>query len=90
MFVSDKGFIAVYLMELKSEFKDALHSFYKEVGVPIALVFNPSGAQTSKTVRKLYNQAKTTLRILEESTQCVNRAELYTGFLKKAIRKGFF
>ena len=43
VFVSDKGFIAVYLMELKSEFKDALHSFCKEVGVPVALVVDPSG-----------------------------------------------
>ena len=89
MFVSDKGFIAVYLMELKSEFKDTLHSFYKEVGLPIALVVNPSGNQTNKAVRKFCNQAKAALRILEESTQCVNRAELYTGFLKKAIRKDF-
>ena len=76
-------------MELKSEFNDALYSFYKEVGVPIALVVNPSGEKTSKVVRKFCNQAKTTLRILEESTQWVNRAELYTGFLKKAIRKDF-
>ena len=54
MFVSDKGFIAVYLMELKSEFKDALHSFYKEVGVSISLVVNPSGKQTSKAIAILY------------------------------------
>ena len=87
VFISDKGFIAVYLMEMKSEFKDSLHSFCKEVGVPIALVVDPSGEQTSKAVRKFCNQVGTTLRILEESTQWANRAELYIGLLKKAIRK---
>ena len=55
-------------MEMKSEFKDALHSFCKEVGVPIALVADPSGEQASKAVRKFCNQVGTTLRILEEST----------------------
>ena len=89
LFVSDKGFIAVYAMERKSDFKDALHSFFKEVGVPISLVVDPSGEQTSKAVRRFCNQVGTTLRILEESTQWANRAELYIGFLKEAIRKDF-
>ena len=44
-------------MELKSEFKDILHPFHKEVGMSIALVVNLSGEQTSKTVRKLCEQA---------------------------------
>ena len=74
-------------MELKSKFKDALHSFCKEVGVPIALVVDPSGEQTSKAVKQFCNQVGTTLRILEESTQWANCAELYIGLLKKAIRK---
>ena len=87
VFVSDKGYVAVYPMELKSDSKDALHSFCKGVGVPIALVVDPSGEQTSKVVRKFCNQVGTTLRILEESTQWANRAELYIGLLKKAIRK---
>ena len=87
VFVSDKGFVAVYCMERKSDFKDALHLFCKEIGVPISLVVDPSGEQTSKAVRKFCNQVGTTLRVLEESTQWANRAELYIGFLKKAIRK---
>ena len=87
VFVSDKGFVAVYPMELKSDFKDTLHLFCKEVGVLIDLVVGPPGEQTSKHVRKFCNQVDTTLRILEESTQGANRAELYIGLLKKAIRK---
>ena len=42
-FVSDKGFVAVYNIEKKFDFKDALHIFCKEVGVPIVLVVDPSG-----------------------------------------------
>ena len=43
VFVSDKGFVAVYPMEIKSDFKDALHLFCKEIGVPIDLIVDPSG-----------------------------------------------
>ena len=69
LFVSDKGYVAVYPMEKRSDFPDALHQFCKEVGVPIALVLDPAREQTSKAVRKFCNQVGTTLRILEESTQ---------------------
>ena len=69
LFVSDKGFIAVYAMEKKSYFQDALHCFCKEVGIPISLVVDPSGEKTSKAVKRFCNQVGTTLRILEESTQ---------------------
>ena len=53
-FVSDKGFVAVYGMEKKSDFKDCLHMFCKEIGVPITLVVDPSGEQTSKVVKKFF------------------------------------
>ena len=85
LFVSDKGFIAVYPMKTKSDFLDSLHLFCKEVGVPVSLVVDPSGEQTSRLVRRFCNQVGTTLRILEESTQWANRAELYIGLLKKAV-----
>mmetsp|Transcript_2442 Transcript_2442/g.3435 ORF Transcript_2442/g.3435 Transcript_2442/m.3435 type:complete len:118 (+) Transcript_2442:1820-2173(+) len=85
LFVSDKGFLAVYGMKLKSDFKEALHLFCKEIGVPITLVVDPSGEQTSKAVRKFCNQVGTTLHILQESTQWTNRAELYIGLLKESV-----
>ena len=87
VFVSDKGFLAVYPMERKSDFHDCLQVFCKEVGVPISLVVDPSGEQTSKAVKRFCNQVGTTLRILEEHTQWANRAELYIGLLKEAIRQ---
>ena len=86
-FVSDKGFVAVYGMEKRPDFKDALHMFCKQVGVSIALVVDPSGEQTSKNVRRFCNQVGNTLRVLEESTQWANRVELYIGLFKQAIRK---
>ena len=52
LFVSDKGYLSVYPMEQKSDFKDCLHQFCKEVGVPDVLVLDPSGEQTSKAVRR--------------------------------------
>ena len=67
-FVSDKGFVAVYGMEKRSNSKDALHMFCKEVNVSIALVVDPSEEQTSKDVRRFCNQVGTILRVLEEST----------------------
>ena len=87
LFVSDKGYMAFYPMKSKSEFPEALELFCKEIGVPVSLVVDPSGEQTSKTVRRYCHQVGTTLRLLEESTQWANRAELYIGLLKEAIRK---
>ena len=87
IFVSDKGFVAIYLMKSKGNFIDALKLFCKEVGVPMSLVVDPSGEQTSKKVKKFCHQVQTSLRILEESTQWANRAELYVGLFKESIRK---
>ena len=87
LFVSDKGYVAIYPMSSKGDYKDALHKFCKDVGVPTTLLVDPSGEQTSKKARKFCNQVGTTLKVLEESTQWANRAELYVGLLKSSISK---
>jgi hypothetical protein len=87
VFVSDKGFIAVYPMFKASNFEDALHLFCKEIGVPLTLVADPHPSQKSNSVRRFCDQVGTTLRLLEKSTQWANRAELYIGLLKEAVRK---
>ena len=46
-----------------------------------------SGEQTSNAVKHFGQQVGLTLRVLEESTQWENRAELYIGLLKESIRK---
>ena len=43
VFISDKGFVFVYLMRSKSEFSIALKLFAKEVGVSSQLILDPSG-----------------------------------------------
>ena len=87
LFVSDKGYISVYPMVRKGDFLDVLKLFCKEVGVPTSLVVDPSGEQTGKEVKRFAIDVGTTLRVLEESTQWANRAELYIGMLKESIRK---
>ena len=46
-----------------------------------------SGEQMSHNVRKFCNDIGTTLRALEEGTPWSNKAELYIGLLKEAVRK---
>eukprot|EP00957_Ditylum_brightwellii_P180440 13745142-Ditylum_brightwellii.AAC.1 len=58
----------------------------REVSVPEALVCDAHLAQTYNEMNQFCCKIGTTLRILEESTQHANRAELYAGILKKASR----
>ena len=87
LFVSDMGFVFVVAMKSKGDFVHALKLFFKEVGVPDALVCDPSGEQTSRKSKQLCNQVGTTLRVLEEHTQWANRAELYVGLFKGGVMK---
>ena len=87
VFVSDKGFVAVYPMKSQSEFPTALHWFCKQIGVPNTLIVDGHKAQTSGDVKRFCDQVGTTLRILEVGTPWANRAELYIGLLKEAVRK---
>ena len=61
--------------------------FAKEVGVPLYLIIDPHKCQNSKGVRQFCHKIGTTLGVLEESTQHADRAELYIGLFKEAIRK---
>ena len=45
VFVSDKGFVAVYPMRSQSEFQSALHWFCKQIGVPVDLIIDGHKAQ---------------------------------------------
>ena len=87
LFVSDKGYVCIYPMRSQSEFPEALHCFCKEVGVPVTLVMDGFSAQKQTKIKKFCHQIGTTLRILEEGTPWANRAELYVGLFKEAVRK---
>ena len=87
LFVTDKGFLYVVPMQSKRQVLDAMKQFAKEIGAPDAFVCDVSGEQTSPAVRKFCNDIGSTLRTLEEGTPWANKAELYIGLLKEAVRK---
>ena len=77
VFVSDKGFVAVYQMKSQKEFQTALHWFCNQVGVPVSLVVDGHLSQASPTVRRFCDQVGTTLRVLDKGNPWANRSELY-------------
>ena len=87
LFVTDKGFLYVVPMHRKSEALQALKQFAKEIGAPTSIIADMSGEQMSHDVQKFCSDIGTTLRALEEGTPWSNKAELYIGLLKEAVRK---
>jgi hypothetical protein len=83
----DKGFVYAVPMKWKDEVLLALKQFAKEIGAPDAFVADMSGEQMSKEVTAFCNEIGSTLRALEEGTPWANKAELYIGLLKEAVRK---
>lgn len=87
LFVTDKGFVYVVPMKSKSEVLQAVKQFAKEIGAPDAIISDCSGEQKSHALKRFCNEIGTTLRTLEEGTPWSNRAELYIGLIKEAVRK---
>ena len=87
LFVTDKGFVYVVPMKRKGEVLLAMKQFAKEIGAPDAFVADMSGEQMSREVKAFCNEIGSTLRALEEGTPWANKAELYIGLLKEAVRK---
>ena len=84
---TDKGFVYVVPMRQKSDVPKALKQFAKEIGAPDAIVCDSGGEQMSNQVKQFCNDIGTSLRALEEGTPWANKAELYIGLLKEAVRK---
>ena len=74
-------------MKRKSEVLLAIKQFAKEIGVPDSFVADMSGEQMSSEVKKFCDDIGTTLRALEEGTPWPNKAELYIGLIREAVRK---
>ena len=55
--------------------------------MPVDLIFDGHKAQKSNKVRQFPNQVGTTLTIVKLGTPWANRAELYIGLIKEAVRK---
>jgi hypothetical protein len=87
LFVTDKGFVYVVLMKKESEVLQAVKQFAKKIGAPKALICDAAKAQTSAAMQTFCNEIGTTLQALEEGTPWSNKAELYIGLIKEAVRK---
>jgi hypothetical protein len=87
LFVTDKGFAHVIPMQSKEGVLQAMKEFAKEVGAPDAFICDVLDEQTSLEVHRFCRDIGSTLRILEEHTPWANKAELYIGLLKEAVRK---
>jgi hypothetical protein len=87
LFVTDKGFVYVVPMKSKKEALQAVKQFAKEIGAPDALICDMSGEQTSHALKRFCQEIGTTMRFLEEGTPWANKAELYIGLIKEAVRK---
>ena len=85
LFVTDKGFVYIVPMKSESQVLQAIKQFAKAIGAPDALICD--AARTSSAVRQFCGEIGTTLRVLEEHTPWANKAELYIGIIKEAIRK---
>ena len=84
--LSDKGYVKLYLMKSLTEYPSALRQFAKEFGALEIMVANPHKSHASKEVMDFCNKIGTTLRLLEQKTQWENRAKLYVGLMKEAVR----
>ena len=74
-------------MKYRGEFHLALKMISKEIDVPLSLILDPLGEQTSAKVTKMCHKMGTTLKILKESTHHANLAERHVGLTKTSIRK---
>ena len=87
LFVTDKGFVYVVPMRTKSEVLHAVKQFAKEIGAPDAIIADAAKEQKSADLRRFLQSIGTSLRTLKEGTPWSNRAELYIGLIKEAVRK---
>lgn len=87
LFVTDKGFVYVVPMRSKADVMAVVKQFAKEVGAPDAIISDAAGEQKLKELRKFCSEIGTMLRVLEEGTPWANKAELYIGIIKEAVRK---
>ena len=73
-------------MKLRSYVLQAVKQFAKEIGAPEAIIADSSKEQKSKELRQFLTEIGSTLRLLEENTHWVNKAELYINIIKEAVR----
>eukprot|EP00957_Ditylum_brightwellii_P074360 5649463-Ditylum_brightwellii.AAC.1 len=86
-FATSTGLVYCTPLKSKSEVEQAVKQFAKKVGAPDAIVCDASGEQTKKSLKRFLSEISTMLWILEEGTPWANKAKVYIGLLKEAVRK---
>jgi hypothetical protein len=87
LFVTDKGYVCLIPMKKEADAHKAYKQFFKRVGVPDAIISDGAKAQVQGETKILCDNVGTTIRQLERNTPWANRAELYVGLIKRAIKK---
>jgi hypothetical protein len=72
LFVSDKGFVAIYPITKQADYFFVLRHFAKDVGTPDVLVCDPHRAQTKPEIREFCTKIGMALTVLEAETQWWN------------------
>ena len=87
IFVADKGFIYDVPMKSQTEVLQSVKQFTKEIGAPGTIICDWDSEQESHNLNKFLGNIVTTLRLLEEGTPWSDKAKLYIGIIKGAVRK---
>ena len=87
LFVTDKGYVYVVAMKRKGDVHHAMKEFFKCIGIPDAIVCDGAREQVRGKSKEVCDRVGTTIRELERNTPWSNRAELYIGLFKNAVRK---
>ena len=57
IFLSNKWFVAIYPIQSKGKFPDALHMLCKEAGVSLSITTDPYGEKTSRKFKKFFTKS---------------------------------
>jgi hypothetical protein len=86
--IADKGFVCVVPMKKsKAEVLQAVKQFAKEIGAPDAITCDMAGEQMSHGLKRFCQEIGAMMKVLEEGTPWANKAKLYIGLIKEAVRK---
>ena len=87
LFVSDFNFVHIIPMKRRKDLHHALKQMFKQVGVPPDLICDGAKEQVQGEARKLIHKVNSNIKELEAESPWSNRAELFIGIVKKAIKK---
>ena len=88
LFVSEFNHVRIHPMKTRKEgVPHALKEYFKNVGVPKAIICDGAAEQVQGESRRICNQVSTKIKQLERDTPWANRAELFIRIVKNDIRR---